>query len=427
MAELSRGDAVLLAGTARVTITPPVGTHLQGYNRGRPSEGVRDELYARALVLERGKTRAALVCADVIGLELGSVARARALAEAATGIPAPAICIATSHTHSGPAVLHVGRADPRDEEYTRVLERWLAGAVALASGNTRPVQVAFGEGSCDFNVNRRLPTPDGIVMRPYPEGSQDRRVQVLRLDAAEESPTAILFRYACHPTCLTATNLRISADYPGAASRAIERLYGAETHAFFLPGCFGDLRPWLTTADGNFRGATDAEVERLGRRLGAEVTRVSETAASAAAADLSVGRAGVTLPYAELPSRDALDAALAAAGMEAFAPHVHARREKGEWCGEVQALRLGPVTLVALPGEVVHEIGRAIERELPAPVVTMGYTNATPGYLCTARQMAEGGYEPTCFLTSYHHPAPFTRDTEERLRDAALRAVRSME
>ena len=38
----------LKAGTARVTITPPVGLHLQGYNRGRPSEGIRDELYARA-------------------------------------------------------------------------------------------------------------------------------------------------------------------------------------------------------------------------------------------------------------------------------------------------------------------------------------------------------------------------------------------
>ena len=37
----------LRAGTARVTITPPVGLHLQGYNRGRPSEGIRDELYAR--------------------------------------------------------------------------------------------------------------------------------------------------------------------------------------------------------------------------------------------------------------------------------------------------------------------------------------------------------------------------------------------
>src|SRR4051794_20143769 len=113
----------LKAGTARVTITPPVGLHLQGYNRGRPSESIRDELYARALVLERGETRFALVCADVIGLEPGSVARTRSLVHELTGIPGEAVCLATSHTHSGPAVMFVGRIDPPDPDYTRTLEK----------------------------------------------------------------------------------------------------------------------------------------------------------------------------------------------------------------------------------------------------------------------------------------------------------------
>src|SRR5207244_131238 len=107
----------LRAGTARVTITPPVGLHLQGYNRGRPTEGIRDELYARALVLERGDTRFALVCADIIGLEADSVARTRALVQAATGIPGGVVCIAESHTHSGPAVARVGLVDPANPDY----------------------------------------------------------------------------------------------------------------------------------------------------------------------------------------------------------------------------------------------------------------------------------------------------------------------
>jgi len=36
--------------------------------------------------------------------------------------------------------------------------------------------------------------------------------------------------------------------------------------------------------------------------------------------------------------------------------------------------------------------------------------------------MAQGGYEPTCYLTSYHHPAPFTPETEHRLQRAAVTA-----
>src|SRR5437667_6272755 len=112
-------------------------------------------------------------------------------------------------------------------------------------------------------------------MRPNPDGVQDRRVQVIRLEGETETPVAALFRYACHPTCRSGANLRYSGDYPGAAARVIERLYGADTMAFFLPGCFGDLRPNLTTPEGSFRGATDVEVDRLGRLLGAEVVRVA--------------------------------------------------------------------------------------------------------------------------------------------------------
>lgn len=413
----------LYAGTARVTITPPVGIHLQGYNRGRPAEGIRDDLYARALVLARGETRFALVCVDVIGLEPESVARTRALVEGATGIPDHALCLATSHTHSGPAVAFVGRVDPPDLEYTRTLERLMAGAVTMAAGRMQPVRVGYGEGRCGFNINRRLPTPYGIVMRPNPEGSQDRRVQVIRLEGADGLPVAVLFRYACHPTCLTAGNLRFSGDYPGAACRTVERLYGGSALAFFLPGCFGDLRPNLINDAGEFRGATDLEVERLGRALGAEAVRVAEDIAVGRDDALASGAVGVVLPYAELSSSDALEEAIRTAGMEAFAARICARREQGEVCAEVQVLRLGAVTLVALPGEVMHEIGLAIEAALATPAVVLGYTNANPGYLCTARAMAEGGYEPTCYLTSYHHPAPFSPDTEERLRQAALTAA----
>lgn len=414
----------LRAGTARVNITPPVGIHLQGYNRGRPSDGIRDELYARALVLERGESRFALVCADIIGLEPASVARTRALVQESTGILGDAVCIATSHTHSGPAVMYVGRIDPPDPDYTRTLEKMLAGAVAMAARALQPVRLGYGKGECGFNINRRLRTPAGIVMRPNPDGAQDRRVQVVRLDGEDGGPVAVLFRYACHPTCLTAGNLRFSGDYPGAAARVIERVYGAGTLAFFLPGCFGDLRPNLTTPDGSFRSATDAELDHLGRLLGAEVVRVAEESSPHADDRLASGRVELALPYAGLPSVDDLRRTIEEAQMEPFAEEILARREQSEARIEVQTLRLGPVTLVALPGEVMNEIGAAIERELDGPTVVMGYTNANPGYLCTAKAMAEGGYEPTCYLTSYHHPAPFTPDTELLLRRAALTAAR---
>jgi neutral ceramidase len=412
------------AGTARVTITPPVGLHLQGYNRGKPTEGIRDDLYARALVVERGENRFALVCADIIGLEPDSVARTRALVEHGTGIPGEAVCFATSHTHSGPAVMGVGKIDPPDPDYTRTLEKAMAGAVAVAARATRPVRVGYGEGRCGFNINRRLRTASGIVMRPNPDGVQDRRVQVIRLEDEEGTPAAVLFRYACHPTCLSSANLRFSGDYPGAAARVIEGVYGAGMLAYYLPGCFGNLRPNLTTPEGGFRGATDVEVDRFGRMLGAEVVRVAEESVAGTDDRLAAGRVELALPYADVPPVEAVRQAIREAEMDSFTEEILARRERGAARVEVQALRLGPVSLIALPGEVMIEIGAAVEQSLGGQTVVMGYTNANPGYLCTAQAMAEGGYEPTCYLTSYHHPAPFTPETEQLLRRAAVDAVR---
>jgi hypothetical protein len=318
----------------------------------------------------------------------------------------------------------VGKIDPPDPDYTRTLEKALAGAVAVAARATRPVRVGYGEGQCGFNINRRFRTPNGgIVMRPNPEGVQDRRVQVVRLEDEAGNPAAVLFRYACHPTCLSGANLRFSGDYPGAAARVIEGVYGDGTLAYYLPGCFGNLRPNLMTPEGGFRGATDAEVDRLGRMLGAEVVRVAEESVAKGEGGLAVGRVELGLPYAELPLAEAVRQAIREAEMEPFTEEILARRERGEARVEVQALRLGPVTLIALPGEVMIEIGARVEQALGVPAVVMGYTNANPGYLCTAQAMSEGGYEPTCYLTSYHHPAPFTPETENLLQRAAVDAV----
>src|SRR5437773_2824267 len=111
-------SGALRAGTARVTITPPVGLHLQGYQRGRPTEGIRDELYARALVLERGETRFAMICADIIGMEPDSGARTRGLVEQTTVIRGGAVCIAVSHTHSEPVVSDVVPIEPQAPDFT---------------------------------------------------------------------------------------------------------------------------------------------------------------------------------------------------------------------------------------------------------------------------------------------------------------------
>ena len=55
-------------GTAAVPINPPLGIALAGYYHERSSEGVLDDILAKATVFDDGRTRAAIVVCDLISM-----------------------------------------------------------------------------------------------------------------------------------------------------------------------------------------------------------------------------------------------------------------------------------------------------------------------------------------------------------------------
>ncbi len=68
MHSLSRpGKANLLGGAAELVISPPVGAPTLGTIQR--STGVHDDLYARALVLNDGRQRVAILSLDLIGMD----------------------------------------------------------------------------------------------------------------------------------------------------------------------------------------------------------------------------------------------------------------------------------------------------------------------------------------------------------------------
>lgn len=428
----------LLAGTAGGAITPAWPVFMECYpGRAEPVRETLDPLEARALVLDHGGRRAAVVAVDVTGLEAESAARIQAAA-AASGVPAGDILLMASHTHAAPAVTRF-KAVPIDAAYLDWLETTLAGLVVAAAGRLRPVTLGVGEGATDFNVNRRRRTPQGMRLLANPGGLVDRRVRVLRLDPAaadghppaargtlgghplpQTDPLAVLFSYACHATVLGAADLLYSGDYPGAARRLIEGAYGEGTTALFLAGCFGNLRPHLLAPDGRFRSATAPELRVLGRRLGSAVVGAAERVVGEPVASLASGRREVFLPYGPA-------APPGGAGGDSVPP--------GGETVTVHVLRLGRHWLVATPGETFLEIGLSVERGLaelgladPAAgdlTLCLSYANGYVGYLASASAVGEGGYEPGSF-PEYQRPAPFGPRVEAALVGAALEVAQEL-
>src|SRR3954464_6669468 len=90
------------AGVAFVDITAPIPFRMHGYFYERLSTGIKDPLYARAIVLQQGKESAAFVFCDLVGIPFAETAPARKKASEATGIPAEHIAVTGTHTHTGP-------------------------------------------------------------------------------------------------------------------------------------------------------------------------------------------------------------------------------------------------------------------------------------------------------------------------------------
>ena len=138
----------LYAGVSETDITPPIGVWMSGYG-GRPTGavGIHDPLYARALVLDNGAKRVALLVMDLISLDFDMVAQVRAAVAAQAGIPPDALMLHGTHTHGGPYTQSFRCMGQRDEDYCDVLTRKLIGVVKHAAMTVQPARRTEGAGA----------------------------------------------------------------------------------------------------------------------------------------------------------------------------------------------------------------------------------------------------------------------------------------
>lgn len=356
-----------------VDITPPVGYFLGGYSgRVDPSNDMHDPLLARVLLLDDGATQAAIVTMDILGISYEHVQEMRGLIAKAAGLPERNILVNWSHTHAGP--------DTRKyDAYQTYVAEMVAGAATMAKQRMVPAEVFYDEDTIEFNVNRRLMTAEGkVIMAPNPEGIVDRRVRVLRFDTEDGLPTVVLFHAVCHANALRSENLAISADFPGYAQELVSLAFGPECTPMFMQGCTGNIRANLGGGDG-FRSGDEEDLRWCGYSLGGAAIR------AACRVGTREGRAKGKVAGTKL--------AVAETVLEFQAP------DGTPFAYPIQALRLGEVLFIALPGEPVVDYALWLEERLRGSwqqVIVAGYSNnGHAGYLATAQHYAEGGYEAT--------------------------------
>jgi neutral ceramidase len=97
-------------------------------------------------------------------------------------------------------------------------------------------------------------------------------------------------------------------------------------------------------------------------------------------------------------------------------------QEPPEWPVPIQALRIGDLGIVGLPGEVFVEIGLAIKRLSPFPyTMVIELANDWAGYIPTDTALLEGSYETR--LATVSKAAPGTADLWIRTATDLLQAL----
>ena len=421
---------MMRCGVAAGDFTPLPGAVLQGHWSTNPSHSVLYPLEARAAVFEQDGVRTAIVTLDVIGVTRETTQRIRERAEAACGIAPAHVMVACSHTHCSPATLPCLGMETDADYLSRIVDE-AAGCIERASADLRPVTLGIGCGSVHFNISRR-PLPGSSSMALNYGGIVDRRARVLRVEAQDGSPLAVLFHYACHATTKSGSDGYISPDYPGVARRVIEETLGCK--ALFTAGCFGNVRPAVLGEDGRFTSATKEQLDARGGELGREVCRVAKSLRTRPYEALMSRRTEMEMPFGDpLPESELQKMAddtsdrgrlLTGPWARRVLEMVRSNRVPTGKPTEMQLMTIGPLALVSIPGEPVQEIGHAIEKRLrpllaAEDVWPVGYGNDEIGYLCTERHHQEGGYEPMAF-PYYGEPAPY-RDEEQTVLTAAER------
>lgn len=368
----------LLAGSAVTDITPPLEVGLLTSSvKGlyEPFIGIRLPLKARILVLKCVDDIVALVSLDLLALNDTSVGGWQNFKESISGIiPPEKIIITCTHTHSAPESVALSGL-----YLTEFYREWIS---QVASNIKHSIQQAINSASAcklslsmalleGYSLQRRIVTPEGIIMSdsiqpidPILFGKEpvDRRVHTLCFRDAPGNTIATVVHAVCHPVHEMCIPL-ISAEFPGEMCLELEKA-GTNGMPMFLNGAAGDINPPTVSSGPEY-------AHRHGTAL----------------ADLAQGE------YGNL-SIDTRVFMMAQSQLQlATRPEAHIDRSD-DAIARLNAIRIGSLAIVFLPGEPFIETALAIERKSPFKhTIVTGYCENSIGYIPTQSALEAGGYE----------------------------------
>ncbi len=239
--------APIRAGWSKTNITPPYPTPTGGYGarRGKLWHIVSDSIFVRAIVLDNGATRVAVVGLDLL-ITPPTVTEVLKKRLPEVGLRWENVYMGAIHSHNSvggwaPGLVGQLIAGGYDEKIVSRITDGVLSALRTAQANMAPVQVGYGDTDASDHIYNRIGSSG-------PTGPLDGMIRLLKLKKAT-GESALLCSFAGHATLFEDSMWNyLSRDYPGSLVDRLEKK--SADFAVFLAGAVGSTGP-------EARGKTD--------------------------------------------------------------------------------------------------------------------------------------------------------------------------
>ena len=401
----------LKVGAGKACISPSAECFpFPTFGGGKPRSAIHDDIYTRAVVIDNGKTRAAIVNFDMVAIPVFETTR-KLIAETG-GIPEENVFMTATHNHDAPSIRSPQPGAAQDEDltyrmgmYTNIVLDGVKQAVKDAVDALRPAKYGFGTGESWINVNRDFQFEDGYWMQgPNFKAYADKTLAVMKFLDEEDKLIAAVLNYGCHAVLGfvaedTDGAVKVSADWPGVTQKFVETRFGDGAVCVWTPAAEGNLNPVYNSALYTFLedgyavmtqlppGAPFVLMEALGGQHAIDAIKViNETCADKDTMEIKYARTEIDLPSQKPPvGADMMHNRMLVDNLLPLGPNGERPEKKlvvmeddpeHPFVMEIKILQLGDVAWVGVPCEIYSEIGRDMKAASPCPnTVVVTHTN----------------------------------------------------
>lgn len=378
------------ANVAEVILTPPleIGYTLGGYGArmSKPAKGVHDDIKAKALIMQQGGIKYALVTLDILGLPPNVKPQVieRLNNDEWTE---ENIMFLPSHSHTSLEMFalndknifgmpQIGIFQPELLEY---VVKTISELILLADKDLQEVKIGTERKIIEgMNRNRRG------------EPFLDSYLTVTRIDYVNDSPMTALVNWTGHPTLMDEDDMWVSGGWPGYLQRELEAWIGHDAIAMYYNGAEGDQ-----SVIGKNAGSHYEKAENYGRDLAVKALGIYNNIRPEKSVEFKYN-----FKIIELPERKAHPGFMETGGEEYGLNEENIQVLLNQVFPEKTSIgvcKIGDLLIIGIPGEMTAELGLEIKNKLNAkgvkyPVIG-GLANQWISYIMSEEAYDKSGYE----------------------------------